>query len=332
VALTDVVLVAVRQEQFGQLIQYKTAVAKGILIMFSKQMRLINEALAALTLNEKAPPNAGHLFFVAEYYAKDYQYKLAAYAYSKYIKYCPNGKHIQKAKERLERAASNAKIKKSDFETNETAETYEKDDMIFAEGEPAKEFFIIKSGSVKISRVSKSGEILLAILKAGDVFGEMALLESKPRGASAVAHDKCNLMVVNQANFEQMIKTQPQLIAKLTTLLAERIWTSYRQLENTQITDPLNRMYDMLLIQLEKKRINLDNRGSYTFDFGTNELFKMLGFSNGGDGDTLGKMLKSHFVRIVKDKLVVQDVFEFSKHVSFIRRKLEKDKEKELAI
>jgi hypothetical protein len=39
---------------------------------------------------------------------------------------------------------------------------------------------------------------------------------------------------------------------------------------------------------------------------------------------------ESLFVKIVQDKITVQDVFEFSKHVSFIRRKLEKDKEKEI--
>jgi CRP-like cAMP-binding protein len=139
-------------------------------------------------------------------------------------------------------------------------------------------------------------------------------------------------MVVNQANFDQMIKTQPQLITKLTTLLAERIWTCYRKLKNTQIIDPLNRLYDMLLIQLERKRINLDVKGPYTFDFGTQELLHMIGVSNGEGSETLKKMLKSHFVKIVEDRITVHDVFEFSKHVSFIRRKLEKDKEKEMAL
>jgi CRP-like cAMP-binding protein len=328
VAATDVVLVAVRHEQFGQLIQNRIPVAKNILLMFSKRMRQLNESLAALTLKEEAPPGVKHLYFVAEYYYKDYQYKQACYAYSKYIKYCPEGKNIQKAREHLKKAASNVKNYNPDVESNETARTYEKDDMIFAEGEPAEEIFIIRSGSVKISRVSKTGEILLAILKTGDVFGEMALLEEKPRGASAVAYEKCDLMVVNQANFDQMIKTQPQLITKLTTLLAERIWTSYRQLTNTLITDPQNRMYDMLLIQLEKKKINLDSRGSYTFDFGAKEMFNMIGLSYVEGGDALAKMLKSNHIKIVKDKIVVQDVFDFSKHVSFIRSKLEKEKEK----
>jgi CRP-like cAMP-binding protein len=328
VALTDVVLVAVHPWQFGQLIQNKTLVAKNILIQFSKRMRYLNESLAMLTLKETAQPDINHLFFVAEYYAKDYQYKQACYVYHKYIKYCPEGKHIQKAKEQLKKVSASVTTIKFDFEAGETSRTYQKDDMIFSEGEPAGEIFIIRSGLVKITRVSKNGEILLAILKVGDIFGEMALLESKPRGASALAYEKCELMVVNRANFDEMIKTQPQLITKLTTMLAERIWISYRQLANAQINDPLRRMNDMLLIQLEKKKINLDLKSSYTFDFGTKELLNMIGLPSGDGGDALKKMLKINLVKIVQDKLVVQDVFEFSKHVWFYRKKLEVDKER----
>jgi CRP-like cAMP-binding protein len=333
VALTDVVLVAVRQEQFGQFIQNKPQVAKDILLTFSKRMRQLNESLAALTIREEAQDDIDHLYHVAEHYAKDHQYKKACYAFVKYIKCFPEGKYVQKAKEQLKKAAwEDVKEVKFNFEANETVRTYEKDDMIFAEGEPAEEIFIIRKGSVKIARVSGNGEILLEIIKPGDAFGEMALLEAKPRSASAVAHERCELMVVNQTNFDQMIKTQPQLITRLITLLAERIWTCYRRLTNTQINDPVNRLYDMLLIQLEKKRINLDIAGPYSFDFGSKELLKMLGFSNGEGGETLKKMLKGHFVKIAQDKITVQDVFDFSKHVSFIRRKLEKDMEKGMVI
>jgi CRP-like cAMP-binding protein len=328
VAETDVVLITVRQDQFGQLIQNKTPVAKNILLMFSKRMRQLNETLAALTIKEEAQPDINHLFLIAEYYVKRFQYKQACYSYYKYIRYCPDGKYTERAKAQLKLASSNIKTPKFEFGPNEAARTYEKDDMIFAEGEPGGEIFIIRGGSVKITRVSKSGEILLAILKPGDIFGEMALLEDKPRGASAVAYEKCDLMVVNQANFDIMIKTQSQLISKLTTLLAERIWASYRQLANTLITDPMNRMYDMLLIQLEKKRVNLDVKGPHTFEFGTKELINMVGLPFGDGTDAMNKMLRSNYVKMIEKKIAVRDVFEFSKYVYFIRKKMEADKQR----
>jgi hypothetical protein len=86
----------------------------------------------------------------------------------------------------------------------------------------------------------------------------------------------------------------------------------------------------MLLIQLENLRVNLNLKGPYTFEFGTKELLNMIGLPPNEGNEPLNKMMKSTFVKLEQNKLTVQDVVEFSKHVSFIRKKLERDKEKEM--
>ncbi|MEE1290185.1 MAG: cyclic nucleotide-binding domain-containing protein, partial [Spirochaetota bacterium] len=108
--------------------------------------------------------------------------------------------------------------------------------------------FIIQEGQIKITKISQNKEILLAVLKEGDIFGEMALLENKPRSASAIAFGETKVMAVNKNNFEAMISNQPQLVARLISLLAERTWVVYRQLTNLTKTDLQARFYDMLLI------------------------------------------------------------------------------------
>lgn len=112
--------------------------------------------------------------------------------------------------------------------------------------------FIIQSGQVKISKVVDDNEVILAVLQRGDFFGEMALLENKPRSASAIAHEDCVLMAVNRKNFDQMVATQAQLITRLTITLAERLWSMSRQLTNAQLRDPMFKLFDMLALQLEK--------------------------------------------------------------------------------
>ena len=325
-AITDVLLVAVTPDQFDTLIKNNTPVAKKILLQFSRRMRLLNDYLTVLTLKKDASTDISHLFHVGEYYAKQYQYKQACYAYHQYIKHCPEGKFERQAVERLKRYTPLAKSFRMVVETGEMTRTYQKDDMIFAESEPGEEVFVIRSGSVKIAKISKNSEILLAILNAGDIFGEMALLESKPRDASAVAFEKCELMVMNRANFDHMIRTQTQLITKLTVLLAGRIWMSYKQLANTRINDSLGRMYDMLMIQLEKKRSNLNSRGSCTFDFGSNELINMIGLSINDGSSALYKLLQGKLVEIVKNKVVVKSIWDFSRQASFYQKKLRIEK------
>jgi CRP-like cAMP-binding protein len=219
-----------------------------------------------------------------------------------------------------------ARAVKMEYTPDEFNRVYPKDSMIFSEGEPGDELYIIQKGSVKITKIVDNNEVLLAVLKGSDIFGEMALLEAKPRAASAVAYEDCQVLAVNRANFERMIRTQPQIIARLTTLLSDRIWFIYKQLANTLISDPLGRMYDALLIQLEKNRVNFNSSQPYTFDFGPRELVNMVGLTQGDGTLVLRKMMENKKIQILKDKIYAVDVSEIGKQTEYYRKmqKIEK--------
>lgn len=318
-ALTDVTLISVQKDQYGQLIQNNTPVAMKIILQFSKRMRYLDEALTRLTLKNTAENDPSHLFKVAEYYAKQSQYNQAYYAYHQYIKYCPTGQNVQLARERMVKIGPYAKAVYLDRRADEFNRTYPKDAMIFSEGQPGEELYIIQRGSVKIVKIVDNNEVLLAVLKQGDIFGEMALLESKPRSASAIAYEDCTVLAVNRENFERMVGSQPQIITRLTQLLAERIWFIYKQLANTLISDPLGRMYDALLIQLEKNRVTLGSL-AYTFDFGPKELINMVGLPPADGNLVLRKLLENSKIRVVDNKVTVSDVSEVVKQTEYYRK------------
>jgi CRP-like cAMP-binding protein len=333
-AITDVTLISVQKEQFPQLIQNNAPVAMKIILQFSKRMRYLDEALTRLTLKNNAVEDPSHLFDIGEYYAKGNHFNQALYAYHKYVKCCPKGPNVQMAIERMKKIAPYIKSAPKEFGPADTIRSYSKDDIIFCEGEPGDQLFIIQKGSVKIVKITDNNEILLAVLKNGDIFGEMALLESKPRAAGAVAYEDCQLMAVNRANFQQMITTQPQLIARLTTLLSERIWLIYKQLANTQITDPVGRMYDMLQIQVEKKRVDLKEATSFSFDFGLKELLNMVGIAP-ADANAVGKkFMENKAIQILNDKIFIKDVQEIAKQNAYYQKmeQLEKSRMAKKAI
>ena len=319
-ALTDVTLISVQKDQFSQLIQNNAPVAMKIILQFSKRMRYLDEALTRLTLKTNAMDDASHIYWVGEYYAKNKQYNQAFYAYQKYIKHCPKGDNVQTAVERLKKIAPYVKSVQEAPKPGEMNRAFLKDQIVFCEGEPGDELFVIQKGSVKIVKITDDNEILLAVLKAGDIFGEMALLESKPRAAGAVAYENCQLMAVNRENFQQMIKAQPQLIAKLTTLLAERIWMVYRQLANTQISEPLGRLFDMLQIQLDKKKIDISSATNFSFDFGLKELINMVGLSQGEASIFGKKIMENKAFQIMNDKLFVKDVKEIARQNAYFKK------------
>lgn len=323
-AVTDCTLISVHRDQYGPLIEKNSPVAMKIIMSFSKRMRYLDEALTRLTLKNTAEADPSHLFRVAEYYAKQSQYNSAFFAYYQYLKLCPRGAHAAVAKERLAKIKPYSKAVYLDGSTDDFNRFYPKDAMIMSEGMPGSELYIIQKGAVKITKIVDNSEVLLAVLKTGDIFGEMALLENKPRSANAIAFEDATLLAVNKANFERMVASQPQIVTRLTTLLAERIWLIYKQLANTLLPDPLGRLYDALLIQIEKNRVPIRAGTPYTFDFGPKELTGMVGFSPNEGTLYIHKLLENNKVRLVDNKFSVTDVAEIEKETEIYRRMMQR--------
>ena len=325
IAMTDVVLISVPYEQFPQLIEKNTSVAMKIIFSFSQKMRFLDEGLTRIALKkDAAKTDISHLFTIGEYYMRKSKFDLALYAYYHYLKAAPKGEFAAAAQKRFMTVKSmgvKIPIEVLEPKTDEMNRVYEKEAMIFCECQPGTELYIIQKGHVKITKIVDNSEVLLAVLKEGDMFGEMALLENKPRSASAiVTEDGARLLAVNRQNFNQMISTQPQLIARLTTTFAERMWVMYRQLSNTLIKDPVERMYDMLAIQLEKTRIRPIKGKPHRFNFGPEELANMCGVPKDQTLGTINKFLQQAIIRCDGTKISVTDELELSKQAAYFKR------------
>jgi CRP-like cAMP-binding protein len=329
-AITDCSLISVHKDNFGDLIVNNTPVAMKIIHGFSRRMRYLDEALARLTLKQSQEPDIEHLFYVAEFYAKQSQYNQAHYAYHQYLRHCPEGPNVDKAKERLEKILPYSNAVYLDGSETEFTRQYPKNTMIFSEVMPGKELYIIQKGSVKITKIVNDTEVLLAVLKAGDIFGEMSLIEDKPRSASAIAYEDTQLLAVNKENFARMVKSQPQIITRLTQLLAERIWFIYKQLANTLLTDTVGRLYDALLIQLERHRVPIRSGEAYTFDFGTKELINMVGMPMGEGKQALRELLKNSRIKALDNKIHITDKMEIEKQAKYYRKMQKIERAREL--
>lgn len=322
VAVSDVVCISVRRDQYPELIEKNTPVAMKIIRTFANRMRLLNDILMKATLKNSASQTAEHIFRVAAYYDKMNQPSIAVFAYYQYVKANPHGVNVQAARERF--LALRSRSHAVYFESNQDLlRVYPKDTMIMAEQQSGADMFIIQEGRVKISKIVDGTEVTLAILKKGDMFGEMALLENKPRSASAIAEDECRLMTVNRSNFNQMVATQPRLIARLTTMLAERLFQTQRQLVNSQLHNPVEKMIDMLALQVEKANITIDPRTKtpYQTDLTPQDIATMCGLTQAEQNMNLYKFMADPHVRLTDDnKILVPDCLELIKQSAFYRK------------
>jgi hypothetical protein len=96
-------------------------------------------------------------------------------------------------------------------------------DYVFREGEGGESMYIIQEGSVEIIRRFGPEEKRLALLEAGDFFGEMGMLESRPRSASARVVADARLLPVDPSTFDQMLREYPEVAVRMMRALCQRL-------------------------------------------------------------------------------------------------------------
>lgn len=320
VALSDTVCISVRRDQYSELIEKNTPVAMKIIRTFAHRMRKFNEILMKQTLNHSSSEQPEQIFNVAEYYYSQKQYDISCYAYYQFIKAVKTGANVEKALKKF--SVLRKSTKAVYFEPNDDLlRVYPKNTMVFSEAQSGADMFIIQEGSVKISKIVEGTEVTLAILKKGDMFGEMALLENKPRSASAIANDDCRLMVINKSNFNQMVATQPQLIARLTTMLADRLWTMHRQLANSLLnSNPVAKMTDMLALQVEKTKIDFGKGTPYQTNLTVDDIVAMCGIKNNERLKYIYAFQNSSLFTVRGGKIFIPDCLELIKQAAFYRK------------
>ena len=319
VALENVSLISVEREHFGLLIQKNPVVAMKIIRFFSRKLRDFNKAITNLTFKNVAEEGPSNLFNIGEYYMKKRTFKHAIYAFQKYIQYCPTGPNRDHALDRLKtlKAPPQAGTQPQGDSMNRK---YMDNTMVFSEYEPGNELFIIQAGKVKITKIVNE-EVLLNVLNPGDIFGEMALLDNKPRSASAISFGDVSVLAINKSNFESMVQAQPQLATRLIQLLSERIWTAYRQLENLMIKDDIGRIFDRLLLEIEKEKVKIERKLEHNFEIGTKELINMVGLPADKGEVLIQKLLEDKHINLVEGKIISTDLEELEKSVNWYKKK-----------
>lgn len=131
------------------------------------------------------------------------------------------------------------------------AKDYEAGTVLFREGDPGDFMYVIQSGSIEIRREVGELERVLAVLPAGEFFGEMALINARPRSATAVVREPSRLLVIEPRTFEAMLRGRVEIAVRLIRTLASRLERANQQIEllllpnaNHRVVQCLRRMAD----------------------------------------------------------------------------------------
>ena len=101
--------------------------------------------------------------------------------------------------------------------------THPMGDIIFSEGDIGTEMYIIQAGTVELFKEIAGETRVLATLEKGDFFGEMSVLEDLPRTASARAKTDVELVKINGAMFDTMLKSNTEIAVRMMRKLSRRV-------------------------------------------------------------------------------------------------------------
>jgi CRP-like cAMP-binding protein len=123
-----------------------------------------------------------------------------------------------------------------------------KDTVIFHGGDPADAVYVVASGKVKVVTTSTDGkEFILTVLGAGQVFGEMALLEEAPRSASVITLTAVELVVIKRDDFQNLMDTSPGISRSLLAILSRRLRRANSKMESLAYMDVAGRLARYLM-------------------------------------------------------------------------------------
>ena len=126
--------------------------------------------------------------------------------------------------------------------------TVERGVTIFQKGDPGTSLFAVCRGTVQMTTLSTSGKnAVFNLIREGDIFGEIALLDGGPRTADAVAFTDCTLMVIERRDFIPLLRSHPDMAIKLLELLCSRLRQTTEQVEDLLFLDLRSRLVKTLL-------------------------------------------------------------------------------------
>lgn len=122
-----------------------------------------------------------------------------------------------------------------------------KGQVLFRENESGREMYVIQSGAVRLTRDIRGEEQLIADLGPGEFFGEMSILNDKPRSATAVVLEDAQLLVLDPRTFEAMIKANAEIAVRMIKKLAARLDEANERIETLLLHDVNSRVVHQII-------------------------------------------------------------------------------------
>lgn len=191
--------------------------------------------------------------------------------------------------------------------------------VLFYEGDPGQEMYIIQAGKVRISKKVRNVEKTLVILGKGEFFGEMAILNNRPRSATATIIEDCKILIIDRETFETMIRNNAEVAIRIIKKLAARLQEADNQIENLLLKDNVSRTVNLLKRKAQEN--GAPASGEFTMPFSKEELAANTGVSEFQLNEVLKKLTAANMVRISHDQIIISKMEVLDRFSNYLEMK-----------
>lgn len=185
---------------------------------------------------------------------------------------------------------------------------FRKDTIIFHKDQAGDALYLVESGHVRIFLPTESGEELtVEIARVGDVFGELALLDGRPRSASAETLEDTSTHVLSREDFQRFLSATPEFANSLIALLSTRIRQITEYAESLAFLDIHGRVARVLLQMAERHGTKTNNGTEIDFDLTQAELASMIGATRERVNRALTSFRSQGLIELQGKKVVLLD-------------------------
>ena len=167
----------------------------------------------------------------------------------------------------------------------------------------------VLKGRISITAPSPDGrQVVLTVMRDGDVFGEIALLDGKERTADATALGECELLIVSRRSVLSLLERRPDLCIGLLIVLCERLRRTNEQVEDLAFLDLETRIAKVLVRLAEEDGDGEVGRKSVGVKISQRALGELVGGSRESVNKHLQDLKRSGIIEIAKGAIVIRDL------------------------
>ncbi|MCL4467660.1 MAG: Crp/Fnr family transcriptional regulator [Deltaproteobacteria bacterium] len=192
---------------------------------------------------------------------------------------------------------------------------FPKGTILFREGDTGEEMYIINNGKVKIFKEIGGVEKILALLGPSDFFGEMSLLNKKPRSASAEVVEDAKIMVINNSTFDTMMRSNAEIAIRIIRILAKRLEDADVQIANLMIKDSNQRII-VTLLKLSESGTKIDTGVFLKTD--VEKMSVTTGLEKNKVNEIIEKLAKNRLIELTNNGILVRNADNLKKYLDYL--------------